>query len=67
MKENKKKRMTYVAVASTLTVAGFIVMPRLIKKYGNKIYKESLEKEKINFDDMGPEVIPFDNEKQEEK
>ncbi len=40
-----------------LTVIGFIVIPKLIKKYGDKAYKSSLEKEEIDFDEMGPEIV----------
>lgn len=56
-KSSTEKILIFVAVA-TLTVVGFIVIPSLIDKYANKVYKASLKKEEIDFDDMGPEIIP---------
>lgn len=38
-----------------LTVIGFTVIPPLTNKCANKIYKASLKKEKIDFDNIGPE------------
>jgi len=48
-----------------LTIAGFVVIPPLIYKYTNKAYKASLKKEEIDFDNMGPEIVP--KEKKEEE
>ena len=45
---------------AALTVAGFIIIPPLKEKYSNKMYKSSLKKEKIDFDSMGPEIVPHD-------
>ena len=56
-KSNVKKILMYVAGAA-FVVAGFIVIPPLIDKYANKVYKVSLKKREIDFDDMGPEIIP---------
>lgn len=39
----------------------------LIKKYGNKVYKKSLDTDDIDFDDMGPEIVPFEEETKEEE
>lgn len=71
MKEKKKKdrcgKFIWFAVGSALTVAGFLVIPPLIKKYGNKTYKKSLNTEEIDFDDMGPEIVPFDEDEKEKE
>ena len=48
--------------AATLMVVGFIVIPPLIDKCAKKVYKASLKNEEIDFDDMGPEIIPKDKE-----
>lgn len=48
--------------AATLMVVGFIVIPPLIDKCAKKVYKASLKNEEINFDDMGPEIVPNDKE-----
>jgi primosomal replication protein N len=66
-KKNKRKKITMMVVGSTLTVAGFIAVVPIIRKYENKIYKKSLNTEKINFDEMGPEIVPFNKENQEEE
>lgn len=68
--ENRKKKniggtILLVAAGTALTVAGFIFIPPLIEKYGNKAYKASLKREAIDFDNMGPEIVP--NETTEEE
>ena len=56
-KSSTAKLLTFVVVTA-LTIIGFIVIPPLIDKYANKVYKASLKKEEIDFSDMGPEIIP---------
>jgi hypothetical protein len=66
--KNKKDRYSKVIwfiVGSALTVAGFIIIPPLIKKYGDKVYKKSLNTEDIDFDNMGPEIVPFNDDTKE--
>lgn len=46
-------------------VAGFVVIPPLIEKYSNKMYKTSLRNDDIDFENMGPEIIPNDKTKGE--
>ena len=69
-KEGKKSTLkrTVLAVAGgvALTAAGLIVIPPLVAKYANKSYKSSLENESIDFDDMGPEIVPFPEETADE-
>lgn len=70
MKEKKKERCGKVAclvVGGVLTIAGFIIIPPLIKKYGDKVYKKSLKTENLDFDDMGPEILLFNDETKEEE
>jgi hypothetical protein len=50
---------------AALTVAGFIVIPELLEKYSNKMYKSSLKKDEIDFDSMGPEIVPHDKKEGE--
>jgi len=68
--ENRKKRniggtILLVAAGVALTVSGFIVIPPLIQKYGNKAYKASLRREVIDFDNMGPEIVPHETTEEE--
>lgn len=62
-KKNKSgcyKNLLYFTSGIALTIAGFVIIPPLIEKYANKKYKNSLKKEEINFDEMGPEIVPFE-------
>ena len=71
MKKQKKNdrcvKVGLFAAGVALTVAGFIVVPPLIKKYGNKAYKKSLSTEDIDFDSMGPEIVSHKDAKEEEQ
>ena len=63
--ENRKKKniggtILLIAAGTALTVAGFIFIPPLIQKYGNKVYKASLKREVIDFENMGPEIVPHE-------
>ena len=52
-----KKTIWWVLGFIVLVAGGFIIIPPLMKKYGNKLYKESLKKEKIDFENLGPEIV----------
>lgn len=72
MKDNKQKKnrcskVAWYVVGGALTVAGFILIPPLIKKYGDKVYKKSLNTDDVDFDEMGPEIVPFANDTKEEE
>ena len=56
--KGKVKKTLIIAGGIVLTVVGFIVIPPLLDKYANKAYKFSLKKEEIDFDNMGPEIVP---------
>ena len=43
----------------------FLVIPPLMEKYSNKIYKFSLKKDNIDFENMGPEVVNKEESKGE--
>ena len=49
-----------------LTVIGFAVIPPLLDKYSNKAYKSFLKKEEIDFDNMGPKIVPSKDKEDEE-
>ncbi len=59
------KTIWWVIGFIAVTVIGFLVIPPLIKKYGNKIYRSSLKKEVIDFDNMGPEIVKKDKGEEE--
>lgn len=66
-KTNRCSKVTWFVAGGALTITGFIIIPPLIKKYGNKVYKKSLMNDEIDFDDMGPEIVPYsENTKEEE-
>lgn len=56
--KGKGKKTLIIAGGIVLTAVGFIVIPHLLDKYANKAYKFSLKKEEIDFDNMGPEIVP---------
>lgn len=60
-KENKKsgvsKPLMFIGGAA-LTVAGFIIIPPMMGKHSNKMYKSSLKKVEIDYDKMGPKFLP---------
>lgn len=64
--KRKYRKVTWFVVGGALTVVGFINIPPLIKKYGDKVYKKSLKTDDIDFDDMGPEIVPFNDKTEEE-
>lgn len=66
-KNDRCSKVTWFVVGSALTIAGFIIIPPLIKKYVNKAYKKSLMNDEIDFDDMGPEIVPYSKNTKEEK
>jgi hypothetical protein len=41
----------------SLTVIGFLVIPKVINKYSQKIYKRNLKADEIDFENMGPEIV----------
>ena len=50
-----------VAGAIMMTAAGIIIIPRLMRKYSNKVYKASVKKDEIDFDNLGPEIVRKEN------
>ena len=60
-KNNTGGTIFLIVTGLALMVAGFIFVPPLIQKYSNKVYKASLRRETIDFDNMGPEIVPKKN------
>ena len=65
-KKSKGKKVLMIAGGIALTAVGFIAITPLLDKYANKAYKSSLKNEEIDFDDMGPEIIPLKEKEEEE-
>jgi hypothetical protein len=57
--KNKRKVQRIVSMISgvSLTVIGFLVIPKVINKYSQKIYKRNLKADEIDFENMGPEIV----------
>jgi hypothetical protein len=57
--KNKRKVQRIVSMISgvSLTVIGFLVIPKVINKYSQKIYKRNLKADEIDFADMGPKIV----------
>lgn len=62
MKEKKKmgtlEKFLIVVGGVALTAVGFAVIPPLVEQYSNKLYKATLKTDEIDFDNMGPEIVP---------
>ena len=58
---DSSKAIWWILGAATLTVVGFIVIPPLMKKYGNRLYKKSVKSEEIDFDALAPEIVKKDS------
>ena len=58
---NTSKTVCWVVGIVALTVVGIIVIPPLLRKIENKMYKQSLKKDEIDYDNLGPEIVKKDN------
>ena len=61
--ENREKTGQTVflkAAGAAFIAAGSIFIPPLIRKYGSRVYKASLKREVIDFDNMQPEIVPHE-------
>ena len=58
-KEKRSKVSTALVITGTaaLTIAGVIIVPPLLRKYSNRLYKSFTKNEEIDFDNLGPEIV----------
>lgn len=58
-KQKKKKNSKAIAFAAqtAISAVGFVVVSLLMKKTLAKVYRDSVAKEEIDFDHMGPEIV----------
>ncbi len=63
-KKSTTEKILILLGAVALMVVGFLVIPPFIDKCSKKLYKASLKNEEIDFDDMGPEIIPKEEEEE---
>lgn len=58
MKNGKKsKKILFCISGLFLTTLGFLLVPAILNKYSNELYKSKLKNEKIDIENMGPEII----------
>lgn len=50
-------KICWIICGVVVVAIGFAVIPRLMRKYSNKLYKKSASKEEIDFDNLGPEIV----------
>ena len=55
--------MTVGGVA--IATVGAITLQPIINKYANRLYKKSLEKERIDIENLGPSIIKSENRNEE--
>ena len=68
-KETKRSCLSAALVVSgtvALSVVGIAVLPPLLKKCSNKIYKVLVKKDEIDFENLGPEIVRKEEENTEE-
>ena len=58
-------KICWIICGVAIAAIGFAVIPSLVRKYSNKIYKNSARKEEIDFDNLGPEIIKKDHQEVE--
>lgn len=59
MKE-KKSKFIIILGGVALTIFGFIIIPPLVEKFSSKVYKSTLKKERVELNDLGPEIVKKD-------
>lgn len=61
-KEEKKRHSTLKMVlgGAAIAAASCVVIPPLMKKSASKLYKAQSDTSDIDFDEMGPEIVPID-------
>jgi len=57
MEKKKNSKLLRFIGCGVLTVLGFIIVPPIITKISNKIYKMNSDTDKIDFDNLGPEIV----------
>ncbi len=60
-----EKTVYWIIGIAAVMVIGFLVIPPLMKKYGNKLYKSSLKKDEIDFENMRPEIVKKEEKKED--
>lgn len=60
-----EKTIYWIIGVVAVTIIGVLVIPPLMKKYSNKLYKSSLKKDNIDFDKMGPEIVKKEETKED--
>lgn len=57
MEQNVKKKIGEAAICVALTYVGFKYIPSLISRMSSKLYKTTLKRDSIDFNNLGPEIV----------
>ncbi len=57
-----KKHFRFIGTIA-FTILGVFIVPHIVKKMGVYFYKISLKRDEIDFDNLGPEIVPKDQER----
>lgn len=52
-----EKNVYWLIGIVAVTLIGFLVIPTLMNKIGNKLYKASLKNDEIDFENMEPKIV----------
>lgn len=55
--KKKTSKAMWIIGSISLTIVGILVIPTVIDKLGNEIYKSGLKSKEIGFDNLGPEIV----------
>ena len=52
-----EKMICQITKIAVVTAIGFLAIPPLMQKYGNKLYRFWLEQDEIDLENTGPEIV----------
>ena len=61
----KNIKILYVLCGIVLTAVGIMIIPLIMRKLTNQIYKKSCRLKKIDFDKLGPDIINKSKDEEE--
>ena len=62
-----KEKLPLIIAGVALTAVAFVVIPPIINKVSQKVYRAQSDTSDIDFDNMGPEVVRKEQDTQDEE
>ena len=64
--DSGKKYCWFIGIIVVVLI-GVFVIPPIVKRLSNLLYKSSLDKDEIDFDNLGPEIVKKNEGKKEDE